>query len=118
MVILEEGSQTKSSVSESSGISVSFAPWCLGMTSCFSVGNHQLNAGSGRELGCLNGMSFAQRANVEESKGLVALEELEARDFPWECMLGGVHLGDADPMTLNGRLTLDNAAKDAGHGEG
>jgi hypothetical protein len=39
-------------------------------------------------------MSFAERSNVKESKGFVALKELEAWDF-----------------------SLDDAAEDAGHGE-
>jgi hypothetical protein len=62
-------------------------------------------------------MSFAERSNVKESKGFVALKELEAWDFSWELELGGVHLRDTDGMTLSGRLNLDDAAEDAGHGE-
>lgn len=66
---------TRTSARWSSGMSASFSPWYLGITS------YRMSVGSSDVGRRTYSMTLAERTNVEESEGLVAFEKLEARDF-------------------------------------
>lgn len=65
------------------------------------------------EEGIANSVSLAERSNVKESQGLVALEELEAGDFSYTSgqyvVVGAYATGELS------NLTLDDTAEEAGH---
>ena len=68
--------RTRISCNWSSGISVSFAPWCLGMTSCCRVLDMMLSRIKTHVPKQTHSMTVTQRVDIEKGKGLVALEEL------------------------------------------
>lgn len=79
--------RTRTSVRCSSGMSVSFAPWNFGMTSCMA-GRGLLAAISFRGVYMLLGdasycVAAAQRLDVEKSEDFLAFEELEGGDVSW-----------------------------------
>lgn len=60
-------------------MSVSFAPWNLGITSYT-----QLIGAISRGVGCGSySMAAAERIDVEEGKDLVTLKQLQGRDVPY-----------------------------------
>lgn len=110
-VVRRGGEGTMSSLKLSSGMSVSFAPWNLGTTSCicgfgqflfpFSVrcillglllgliGLLEVKFGDGWGTGAYS-VALAQRLDIQEGKDFVGFEEFERGDIAW---WGGVSLG-------------------------
>lgn len=94
---------------------MSLAPWCFGMTSwqrkkalaSCAISQYQL------EGGIANSVSLAERSNVKESQGLIALEELEAGDL--SCASGqSVASWSLKATEQLSDLTLNDTAEDAG----
>lgn len=66
----------------SSGISASFGPWNLGMTSCIDKLLDSASPYPARRRKFTNRMTLAEGVDVKEGQGLIALEELQRRDLP------------------------------------